>query len=63
MTDETIRDAIGRLLHDWQTEQSEWFAAPVLEVVREYAAWRERTLLAALDAPVGDERERGTSSK
>jgi hypothetical protein len=43
MTD-ARQDAIGRLLHDWQTEQSEWFSAPVLEVVREYAAWRERAL-------------------
>lgn len=30
-----------KLLHDWQTECSEWHGRATLEVVREYAEWRE----------------------
>jgi hypothetical protein len=29
-------------LHAWQTEQSEWFDATILEIVSEYAQWRDR---------------------
>lgn len=34
--------AIADLLRRWQTEQSEWFTNPTLEIVAEYAAWREK---------------------
>jgi hypothetical protein len=34
--------AIADLLRQWETEQSEWFTNPTLEIVAEYAAWREK---------------------
>jgi hypothetical protein len=43
-----LDEAVERHLRVWQTEQSEWFSPPMLEVVREYATWRERTILNAL---------------
>lgn len=29
-------------LHQWQTDQHEWFDATILEIVSEYAAWRDK---------------------
>lgn len=33
--------AIADLLNRWETDQGEWFGSPTLEIVAEYAAWRE----------------------
>lgn len=33
---------IADLLVRWQTDQSNWFSNTILEIVAEYAAWRER---------------------
>jgi hypothetical protein len=35
-------EAVADLLTRWQDDQSEYFTNPTLEIVAEYAAWRER---------------------
>lgn len=40
--------AVGLLLHDWQKERSEWHGPTTLEVVREYAEWREARSLSSV---------------
>ena len=36
-------------LHAWQTAQSEWFDPTILEIVSEYAAWRDKAALHPTD--------------
>lgn len=36
------------LIEQWQQDQHEFFTAPVLEVVSEYARWREASLMGRL---------------
>lgn len=38
-------EKIANLLKEWQADRSEYFTNPTLEIVAEYAAWRERKLL------------------
>jgi hypothetical protein len=36
-----VQSEVEQLLRDWQTDRSEWHGPVTLEVVREYAEWRE----------------------
>ena len=47
-TQRPVRRDCSDLIEQWQREQQEWFTAPVLEVVSEYARWREDSVMGRL---------------